>query len=524
MQQILNSLIISEQLFLQRELESIMLNNIEGYRPTFTTQAINSLYKKNHAPDLIFIENQSKLKPEDMQRIIRIFPCKIYVVIDDNPNEAQRKTFLKAGANEVISLAQLRSDLGRHLLEKLLMLRKQAETENHIEESEERFRGIIENAHDVITLLDKEGTIIYNSRAFERLLEYESWEVLGQSFFDLVHEKDRLYIEKQFKRLIQQKSQTTGAREALEFRFRHKEGHWLIFEAMVSNLLKDEFVQAVVLNSRDVTEHREFEIELEKYRSHLEELVDRRTRELTAALEQEKMAAEQQRIFISMVSHEFRTPLTIIDGNAQIIQRRGSTLSPEMMTKRTGTIRLAVERLVRLIETILSAHMLESGKITVSLAPCNLAGIIRDVCKDHLDVEPNHEIRINIQEDIPDMLLDEKVIRHIMMNLLSNAVKYSPQNPLIKISVCTEEQIVIIQVTNHGVGIPENELPKIFTRYFRASTSSGIPGSGLGLSFVKQFVELHEGKVKIQSEDKEGTTVTVRLPVKSKENIKKGQK
>ena len=516
MQQILNSLIISEQLFLQHELEANMLNNIEGYHPTFTTQAINSLYKKNHAPNLIFIENQGELKPEDMQRIIQIFPYKIYVVIDDNPNEAQRKTFIKAGADEVMSLTQLQSDLGKHLLEKLLVFRKQVETEDRIEESEERFRGIIENARDVITLLDEDGTIIYNSRAFERLLEYESWEVLGQSFFDLVHAEDCSCIKKQFKRLIQQEPQTIGTGEALEFRFKHKEGHWRIFEAMVSNLLKNEFVQAVVLNSRDVTEHRKSEIELKKYRSHLEELVDRRTRELTAALEQEKMAAEQQRIFISMVSHEFRTPLTIIDGNAQIIQRRGSTLSTEMMEKRTRTIRLAVVRLVRLIETILSAHTLESGKMTVSLAPCDLAGVIRDVCDDHLDVEPSHEIMMDIQKNLPDMLLDEKVLRHIMMNLLSNAVKYSPQNPLIEVSVCAEGQIVVIQVTDHGVGIPENELPKIFTRYFRASTSGGISGSGLGLSFVKQFVELHGGKIEIRSGDKAGTTVTVRLPMKSK--------
>ena len=423
-----------------------------------------------------------------------------------------------------MSLVRLQSDFGKHLLEKLLMFKKQTEAKKSIEESEERFRGIIENARDVITLLDEEGTIIYNSRAFERLLEYESWEVLGQSFFDLVHAEDRSPIEKQFKRLIRQESQTTGTGEALEFRFRHKEGHWRIFEAMVSNLLKDDFVRAVVLNSRDVTEQRESGIELEKYRSHLEELVDKRTRELTAALEQEKKAAEQQRIFVSMVSHEFRTPLTIIDGNAQIIQKRGNSLSPEMLEKRTGTIRQAVERLVRLIETILSAHMLESGKMTVSLAPCDLTDILRDVCDVHLDAKPIHEISLNIRNSLPtDMLLDEKVIRQIMMNLLSNAVKYSSPNPLIKVDVYLEVNTVIIQVTDHGVGIPEDELPKIFTRYFRASTSGGIPGSGLGLSFVKQFVELHGGEVKIQSMKETGTTVMVQLPVKSKQKIKKGQ-
>lgn len=380
-----------------------------------------------------------------------------------------------------------------------------------VEESEERFRGIIENALDIITLLDEEATIIYNSPAFARQLGYESWEVLGQTFFDFVHDDDRADVERRFRKLATS-VEVDGT--ALEFRFRHKDGRWRVFEAMVSNLLKNEVVRAVVLNSRDVTEHRESEAELEKYRSHLEDLVDKRTRELRVALETEKMAVEQQMIFISMVSHEFRTPLTIIDGNAQIIEKRGSALPQGMLEKRAGTIRAAVERLVSLIETILSAHMLESGKLTVKTAPCNLTEVIHEVCAEQAEIARHHKIKLEVAKSLPVMLLDKKVMRQMMTNLISNAIKYSPHNPLVEVKVHRKEDIVIIQVMDHGVGIPEAELPKIFTRYFRASTSSGIPGSGLGLSLVKQFVELHDGRVEIQSKVAAGTMVTVRLPIK----------
>lgn len=379
------------------------------------------------------------------------------------------------------------------------------------EESEERFRGIIENALDIITLIDEEGTVVYNSPAFARLLGYESWEVLGQKFFNFIHEDDRAYMERAFGKLTMG---NVSSGFSLEFRFQHKDGRWRVFESMVSNLLKNEMVQAVVLNSRDVTAHKESEAELEKYRSHLEELVERRTRELTTALETEKTIVEQQKIFVSTVSHEFRTPLAIIDGNAQIIQKRGQTLSPEALQKRASTIRAAADRVVRLIEAILSAHTLESGKMTLTFVPCDIAEVIRNVCNERLDMAPTHKITVNIDEGLPKMVADEKLIHQIMVNLVSNAVKYSPRTPLVEVRAFREMGMLVIKVTDHGVGIPEDELPRIFTRYFRASTSGGIPGSGMGLSLVKLFVEMHGGNVTLQSKVGIGTTITVHIPIK----------
>jgi PAS domain S-box-containing protein len=642
MSQILNSLIIGNGLEPQRVLEQVMGMNIEGHVLTFTTYTVAELSKVDREPDIIFICSDDGLTPAGIAEIRGTFPKKIYVALTE-ATEKDRRAFLAHHIDEVMSLAELHSPIGRRLVEKLLAIKELAAAEIRIEQSEERFRGIIEHSHDVIMLLDESATIVYTSPAFGRLLGYESWEVLGQTFFDLIHEDDRKSVESDLGRMMKVWADDGMA---LEYRFRRKEGTWLHFETIATNLLRTETVRAIVLNSRDVTQQKLIEEELEKYRQHLEDLVVQRTREveeanrraetviatspaalialdddgiitftsgnyadiyprsargalspgnhigdawdavaeeseispdepvfwrmrswlinpqeyiefrrnsgawvrlharripgqkgvviattdisdykrqqallaaqsaeLSSALAKEKDVVEQQRTFISMVSHEFRTPLAIIDGNAQIIEKRGDTLEKETLEKRSGTIRAAVDRLINLIETILSAHAIETGRLAISPAPCNLEKIVRAAAADQQDISPGHKIRVSAR-GLPDsMMLDEKIVRQMMANLLSNAVKYSPGAEKVEVKVEAEGDDALIEVTDHGVGIPENEKPRLFQKYFRASTSGGIPGSGLGLNLVKQFVELHNGSISLQSEVGEGTTVTVRLPL-----------
>jgi signal transduction histidine kinase len=278
----------------------------------------------------------------------------------------------------------------------------------------------------------------------------------------------------------------------LNYRFKRQDGTWRDFETVATNLLKTQPVGALVLNSRDMTEYH-------------------RT---ASALEKERALVEQQRTFISMLSHEFRTPLTIIDGNAQILDRRGKTLEQDTLKMRARTIRSAVERLIGLIDTILSANAIETGKLVLNPAPCNLAALIIGVCDEQEDISPRHKIEVKTESLKKDLYLDQKIVRHIVSNLVSNAVKYSSDNPDILVSAEMEEENVRIRVRDRGVGIPEKDMPRMFQKYFRASTSAGIPGSGVGLSLVKHFIDLHNGRIDLQSKVGEGTEITVWLPVK----------
>lgn len=639
MAQILNCLVISADLKTQTALEQIMSNNLDGYILSIATFAMEALQGLDREPDIIFIDAHRAVAAEDVTRILKKFPRKTYVVLAENPGQ-KRRMYLNMGVDEVMSLSELRSDVAKHLLEKLLTLKDLAAAEARIEQSEERFRGIIEHSHDVIVLLDAAGTVLYTSPAFTRQLRYELWEALGQSFFDYVAPGEAPRVRQEFEALAAF-APTDG--RPLAFRFRHKDGSWRDFEVIGSNLLQDATVRSVVLHCRDVTLQKQTELELDKYRRHLEDVIEKRTREaeeanrradtviaaspdaliaiddegkitfvsqhyytryphsarllspgnhimeafevvsheidlapddpryedikawwarpkgrtefkmqngtwvrlqarrmpdggtvvsttnitdykrqqallatqsseLEVSLAKEKTIVEQQKTFVSMVSHEFRTPLTIIDGNAQIIQKRGDTIGKEALEKRAVTIRGAVERLVQLIETILSGHMIESGKLVLDPKDVDLAALIREVAHGIQDISPNHHIKTDIRRLPPLVRLDEKLARQMMANLISNAVKYSPNSREVEIMAFPDEGNILIEVQDHGVGIPEKEQPHIFDRYFRASTSSGIPGTGLGLSLVKQFVELHRGKVSLRSKTGVGTVITVSLP------------
>jgi PAS domain S-box-containing protein len=515
MAQILNSLVVSDTLEMQRSLETIMANNQDDYALSFTSYAMADIDTVDREPDLIFLDS-ANIAAADIQTVVRRFPKRTVVALDNDP-ELKRRAFLRAGADEVMSMSDLQSDIGKHFLEKLMAWKELAAAEELVERSEERFRDIIEYSHDMIVLLDDTGTILYASPATGRQMGYENWEVLGQQLFDFVHEEDRVLLQHNFGKIL---SGAMGTGVQLEFQFRRSDGQWRAVEAVASNLLRNINVQSIVFNFRDVTEEKQIEIELENYRRHLEELVARRTRELAArttelekALDTERQIVEQQRTFVSMVSHEFRTPLTIIDGNAQIIVSRGDKLDKAALEKRGVTIRSAVDRLIRLIETVLSGHMLDSGKLQLDARPCNLGKLVRDISAEQQDISPTHVITVKTAALPDDIHLDEKLMRHVLTNLLSNAVKYSPGKPDIEIKAFPEDDWAIIQVTDSGVGIPPDEMPKIFGKYFRASTSGGIPGSGLGLSLVKQFVEMHQGHIDLKSQVGQGTTVTVKLPV-----------
>ncbi|MEZ0223354.1 MAG: ATP-binding protein [Alphaproteobacteria bacterium] len=642
MSQVLNSLVIANSLDTLRELEYVMVNNIEGYVLSFTHYRLEALGTMDREPDLIFIENDGRLKGEDVRKVIEMFPKKTYVVLDGNP-ERERSMFLRAGIDEVMSLTELQSNVGRHLLEKLVAWKHVADAETRAEQSEERFRGIIEHSSDIIMLLDSEATVLYCSPAFTRQTGHEIWTALGQNILDFVHEDGRAGIERGMRELMMMPASES---KSMELQFLHKNGDWLTMEATGSNLLRDVTVQAVVLHLRNVTGQKQAEVELKLYRLHLEDMVARRTREaqeanrradiviasspdaliamdekgvitfasrhysllypksakimaagnhimeafdvvtaevgipkhdprytemrqwwekpkgakefkmpngtwvrlqsrriqetngivisttnitdykrqqallaaqsaeLEASLAKEKSVVEQQKIFVSMVSHEFRTPLTIIDGNAQIIHSRGDTIGKEALQKRAVTIRTGVDRLVRLIDTILSAHALDVGKLVVNKEDSDLAKLIRDVCADQQDISPNHKIRVEIRGVPPVMQIDEKIIRQMLANLVSNAVKYSPRSNAVEIMAFREGSNIFIEVQDHGVGIPESEVQHVFSRYFRASTSTGIPGSGLGLTLVKQFVDMHDGTVNLRSKVGIGTVVTVSLPIR----------
>lgn len=234
---------------------------------------------------------------------------------------------------------------------------------------------------------------------------------------------------------------------------------------------------------------------------------------LTKALEGEKAYSALQQKFVSLVSHEFRTPLTIIDASAQRIMRTRDKITPDQLVERGEKIRRAIERMVGLIESTLYASRLDAGKIEMHPAPCVLKDIIQEVCEHHTEIAPSHDIRHDL-DGLPEQIVgDCKLLEHVFTNLLSNAVKYAPDAPLIEVRGWTENSHALIEIKDSGIGIPKEDLSSMFERYFRAKTAEGIQGTGIGLSVCKEFVELHGGEIGVDSQEGEGTTFTVQLPI-----------
>ena len=240
-------------------------------------------------------------------------------------------------------------------------------------------------------------------------------------------------------------------------------------------------------------------------------------RELEAALAKEREINGLQRQFVSMVSHEFRTPLAVIDGSAQRIVRKLDKLSPERIAESLQKIRRSVSGLTELMESVLNAARLEEGRISFEPGPCDLAGIVRDISSSYADVNPNYQIYVDI-DDLPDQIVaDTKLIRQVVSNLTSNAIKYSPVGTTVWLKGVTDaaNDTIRVSVRDEGVGIPKAELANLCDRFFRASTSTGIAGTGIGLHLCQHFMRLHGGSIEIDSAEGQGSTFTICLPARA---------
>ncbi|MBB3353111.1 signal transduction histidine kinase [Rhizobium sp. BK049] len=262
--------------------------------------------------------------------------------------------------------------------------------------------------------------------------------------------------------------------------------------------------------------------ELTHHRNHLEEMVadrtaeiERQRQELDRLLVHERQVNALQRQFVAMASHEFRTPLAIIDAAAQRLCRSTTNVSGEYVHEKAGVIRSAVVRMVDLMESILASGRLETGQIILKRSEGDLKVLLITCCDRQRELSPSHVFHLDL-ELIPGILtFDRSAMEQVFTNLISNAVKYSPDQPDIDVRARVDEKMVEITITDSGIGMDADDLPKLFQPYYRARSATGIAGTGLGLNVVKQVVELHGGTVEVTSELGKGTTFAISLPIES---------
>jgi two-component system, OmpR family, sensor kinase len=235
---------------------------------------------------------------------------------------------------------------------------------------------------------------------------------------------------------------------------------------------------------------------------------------LSEKLAHEQYLAELQRNFVSMASHEFRTPLTIIDGQAQRLINARDRLSTDDIVQRARNVRSAVSRMTSVIDNLIDASRLIDGQAQLYFHPdeFDLAGLLHDICRAHRELSPRAQIVEKLAIRPLPIIGDHKLLAQVFHNLVSNAVKYSPAEAAVRVTAELENDQAVVTVEDRGLGVPAADRAHLFERYYRGSNVEGIVGSGIGLYLVKTVIDLHHGDVSVESEEGNGARFLVRLP------------
>ncbi|WP_052741932.1 HAMP domain-containing sensor histidine kinase [Kiloniella litopenaei] len=245
----------------------------------------------------------------------------------------------------------------------------------------------------------------------------------------------------------------------------------------------------------------------------IEEKLIEKTLQLESTLQKELKQNALQRDFISMTSHEFRTPLAIIDSSVQRIERRMDKLDKEQLQRRIHKIKVATQRMLTLIDSTLSASRIEAGEVEIELGPVDLAGLVAQLCISHDDIADKHTITYNVEQLPRNMIADFSKLSQVFTNLLSNAIKYSPDASEVIVNGFLENNRATITIQDFGIGISQEDWDNIFERYYRSSNTTGISGTGIGLCLVQTLLELQGGVISVESEVNQGSTFKVQMPV-----------
>ncbi len=354
-----------------------------------------------------------------------------------------------------------------------------------------------QNLYSIIARNFPNGTI----NVFDRELNYIFVE--GKELYKLGITGDKLIGTKFTKRLeptIAAKIETEladvfeGSNKTIELEYRNS--HYVLFAVPLR--LENGKIDRILVVETNISFQKQAEADIQ------------------LALEKEKELNELKSRFVSMASHEFRTPLSTILSSVTLIEKYRLESEEEKRKKHIYRIKAGVNNLVGILNDFLSLDKLEDGKISAQYSIINVTEIGRDLTEE---MQAMAKIGQNIiyqhEGDSSEFVTDKQILRNILTNLLSNAIKYSEEKKEIIFTSNINKDELVFKVSDNGIGIPEKEQEHLFDRFFRASNVTNIQGTGLGLNIIKKYLDIIEGKIEFESEENKGTTFTIRLKNRS---------
>jgi PAS domain S-box-containing protein len=365
------------------------------------------------------------------------------------------------------------------------------ESTARLRESEARFSAAFRASPALISLLRlRDGKFVEVNDAFVRWLGLDREKIVGHDTKELDVWLNRIEREKVLAEILRK-----GSVRQVECQFRNCRGtvHTIVLSAEV---IEVDYEPHILGFGLDITERKQAETELLR------------------TLAREKELGQLRSDFVSMVSHEIRTPLGIIQSSAEILEDYLDQLKPTERKEHLQSIRKNTRRMAGLLEEVLLIGSLEEGKMEFKPAVMELRAFVRRLIEEVQSTTSGRcPVEFSITEVPAEIQADERLLRHIFTNLLINAVKYSHAGWPVRFEIRCAESAIVCAILDQGIGIPEVDREWLFNAFYRGRNVGDRPGTGLGLLIVKRCVDLHGGKIKVESKLGEGTVVTVRLPI-----------
>ncbi|MGB7443684.1 MAG: PAS domain S-box protein [Coleofasciculaceae cyanobacterium] len=403
-------------------------------------------------------------------------------------------------------------------------------TEEALQESEQKYRYLVNSVKEVIFQTDTTGKWTLLNPAWTEITGFTVEDSLGQSFFDFIHPEDKQDCQELFQQLIDCKKGYWRR----EIRYLNKKGGFRWVDALARLVLDEHGATIGVFGTlHDITERKQAEEELHR------------------ALAQEKELNDLKSRFVSMTSHEFRTPLTTILASTELLRYYSHKWDEDRKITHYNRIETNVQHMTNMLNDVLILGKAEAGKLEFQPILLDLIKFCLSLVEElQLSSSNQHKINFTYSGNYTDnsstelttklvptleklnqivhpettisngklvneqlmAFMDEKLLRYILSNLLSNAIKYSAPSDTIDFELTCQEEKVIFKVKDQGIGIPPQDQPYLFESFHRANNVGKVPGTGLGLAIVKKAVDLHRGEITFDSQVGVGTTFTVKLP------------
>jgi len=389
---------------------------------------------------------------------------------------------------------------------------------SNINNKEGLYEQMFQSATIGILLVNEQGTILGANSYVTTLFGYNKEELVGLSVDRLLPKALRA-AHAVHRRSYQQKPTARAMGKGMNLQALRKDGSSFLAEISLGHTLVNGKLH-VIAYINDISERQKMEASLKDYQTRLlnytealELKVMQRTQDLEKALKQEKQLGALKSRFVSMASHEFRTPLSSILSSTELLAHYLQNGSQEKGQKNINRIKNALHHLTTLLNDFLNLEKLEARAIKYQPTPTSIREWLTEIIEEIQPLLKDGQ-QIEVVQNTPTIIaIDDYLLKNIVLNLLSNASKYSPPTAPIYLELTLIDATLTLVIQDKGMGIPEAEQANLFTRFFRASNVEHIQGTGLSLTIVKRYVELMDGTIEFQSREGQGSCFVVRLPL-----------